>query len=73
MESMKSTNRIYLWYKRTQEKALIYGIPLMPFRGTVLRHSAHGLCIPGFGVNMYDTCDRLLLDIMQLCMPDDTT
>jgi hypothetical protein len=73
LESTKSTNKIYLWYKRTQEKAITYGIPLMPFRGIVLRHGAHGLCIPGFGLDTYDTCGKLLLDVMRVCMPDDSS
>ena len=70
MELTRSTNKIYLWYKRTQEKVIAYGIPLMPFRGIVLRHGTHGLCIPGFGFNTYDTFGKPLLDVMRMCMPD---
>ena len=43
---------------------LTYGIPLMPFRAIVLRHEAHGLCIPGFGLDTYNTCEKLLLDML---------
>jgi len=71
MEPTRSTNKVYLWYRRTQEKALAYGIPLMPFRAIVLRHGAHGLCIPGFGLDTYDTCGKLLLDVLRMCMSDD--
>ena len=73
LDPVRSTDKVYLWYRRTQEKALAYVIPLMPFRAIVLRHGAHGLCIPEFGLNAYDTCGKLLLDVLRICMPDDSS
>ena len=62
-----------MWYKRAQEKAITYWIRLMPFRVIALHHSAHGLCIPDFGLATYNTIERLLLDVIWMCMPDDNS
>jgi hypothetical protein len=63
----------YLWYKNMQESAIGYGVPVMLFHGSVLQHEAHGLCMPGMGKKIYETCGKLFLKILRRYVPDDTT
>jgi hypothetical protein len=62
---VKDEVAVYLWYKNMQENAICYGVPVMPFRGSVLKHGAHGLCMPGMGIKMYETCGKLLRKILR--------
>ena len=56
LTSTKPEGEVYLWYTQMQKQSLAYGIPLMPFRGTALRHGKHGLCLLGLGLATYETC-----------------
>jgi hypothetical protein len=73
LTSMTSTNKVYFWYKWTQEQALAYGIPLMSFRVIVLQNNTHGLYKPVLGLTMYGTFRRILCDILRICMPYDAS
>jgi hypothetical protein len=50
---------MYVWYKKMQENSICYGVPVMPFRGIVLKQGAYELCMPGMGVKLYDMYGQL--------------
>ena len=47
LRDVAEVSEMHTWYKHTQKSAIIFGIPLMPFRGIVLRQKVYGLCITG--------------------------
>jgi hypothetical protein len=73
LTSVREVSAVYLWYKHMQESALAFGIPLMPFRGITLQHEAFGLMLPGMGNSLWKTSGRLLLRVLQFCVPDDAS
>ena len=64
---------MYTWYKHMQESAITFGIPLMPFRGIVLRQKAYVVCLPGMGTHFWTICGRLLMKVLRQCVPDDSS
>ena len=65
LKDVTEVSEVYIWYKHTQESVITFGIPLMPFRGIVLRQKAYGLCIPGMGTYFWTTCGRLMMKILR--------
>ena len=51
LRDVAEVSEVYTWYKHMQESAITFDIPLMPFRGIVLRQKVYGLCITGMGTH----------------------
>ena len=60
-------------YKNMQDNVICYVVPVMPFRDIVPKHGAYGLCVPGMGIKLYESCGKLLRKILRRCMPEDVT
>ena len=57
------------WYDKFRRDCSLYDIPLMPFEGINPKMAADGLFPPGLGLGLYDTIGRVIMPIVERCLP----
>ena len=69
LDNTQDNVAVYPWHTQLQEDAMRFEVLVISFRGTVLRHEAYVLCMPGMGMKLHETCNRLLTNILRENIP----